>query len=357
MTDAQEENSTRPRGEANTTARVTWIDAAKGIGILAVVIGHVLGGLIDSPLGEGQLLLRQVFFGIYAFHMPLFFVLSGLLVKQRVERGPRRFLKGLLPSIVLPYFIWSVIQFSVTFVLGSLVNHPADNYWEVVLALPWRTVGQFWFLHALFCMHVLAAAVLPAVGAGGLLLLAIALKGGLPLPSVPGVVAPLFQHTLFYATGVVIGVGGFNHLLMALPAIVRTVVLPAATIGLLVCVLGNVYAKEPAFIELGNAQLNGLASDTQNLFVAVLGILSVLGIAYSPTVNGLDWLLALGRNSMAIFVLHILFLSGTRIVMLKVFHSPNVGLMVLLLTLVGVIGPLVAVRILKLLPFHRYLGV
>ena len=46
--------------------RIQYIDIAKGIGILLVVIGHCINSL--SFLGKW----------IWSFHMPLFFVISGL---------------------------------------------------------------------------------------------------------------------------------------------------------------------------------------------------------------------------------------------------------------------------------------
>ena len=50
--------------------RVLWIDAARGFGIVLVVVGHALGGLIDAPSGAGSTLaLRQVYVAIYSFHM------------------------------------------------------------------------------------------------------------------------------------------------------------------------------------------------------------------------------------------------------------------------------------------------
>lgn len=56
--------------------RIEWIDIAKGTAILAVVIGHTLGPY------NGQ------FFGslIFAFHMPIFFMLSGYLYHSRPAR-------------------------------------------------------------------------------------------------------------------------------------------------------------------------------------------------------------------------------------------------------------------------------
>lgn len=50
--------------------RIAYIDIAKGIGILFVMLGHCLYSE-ESPI--------RLF--IYSFHMPLFFVLSGMTYK------------------------------------------------------------------------------------------------------------------------------------------------------------------------------------------------------------------------------------------------------------------------------------
>lgn len=52
----------------DTKQRIEWIDVAKGIGMLLVILGHTIQLNIVTPL--------------YAFHMPLFFFLSGLLIKS-----------------------------------------------------------------------------------------------------------------------------------------------------------------------------------------------------------------------------------------------------------------------------------
>lgn len=51
--------------------RIGWIDTAKGLGLLLVVYGHFLSCAADS----------FIFKVIYSFHMPMFFMLSGFLVK------------------------------------------------------------------------------------------------------------------------------------------------------------------------------------------------------------------------------------------------------------------------------------
>lgn len=59
------------------TPRIEWVDAAKGIGIILVVIGHAIVGLRD-----GALILQDG-----AFHMLLFFFLPGIFIAKRVARG------------------------------------------------------------------------------------------------------------------------------------------------------------------------------------------------------------------------------------------------------------------------------
>lgn len=54
----------------NTRERLDWIDAAKGLGILLVVVGHVW---TRGPVRDA----------IYAFHMPLFFLLAGFVAQPR----------------------------------------------------------------------------------------------------------------------------------------------------------------------------------------------------------------------------------------------------------------------------------
>ncbi|AEG48901.1 acyltransferase 3 [Sphingobium chlorophenolicum L-1] len=73
--------------------RLEWIDVARGIGIVAVVVGHVWtrGGLRDA---------------MYSFHMPLFFLLSGILSRpQSVARfAPRQ-----LASQIRPYAAFLIL--------------------------------------------------------------------------------------------------------------------------------------------------------------------------------------------------------------------------------------------------------
>ena len=63
--------------------RLIWIDLAKGIGISLVVIGHAGRGLMSAAIPDEMQILPLLDGAIYAFHMPLFFILSGVTIGLR----------------------------------------------------------------------------------------------------------------------------------------------------------------------------------------------------------------------------------------------------------------------------------
>ncbi len=85
---------------AESAKRIGWIDSARGIGILLVVIGHAFRPeMMEAPGWE--LVVRL----IYALHMPLFFVLSGIsfgLSYPRYLDRPAFFWKRRAQALLLP---------------------------------------------------------------------------------------------------------------------------------------------------------------------------------------------------------------------------------------------------------------
>lgn len=59
-------------------SRIVWIDTCKGIGIILVVLGHLVQGYKKAGIFSDYLsILDRIDCIIYAFHMILFFILSG----------------------------------------------------------------------------------------------------------------------------------------------------------------------------------------------------------------------------------------------------------------------------------------
>ena len=93
--------------------RIDWIDHARAIGICLVVLGHTAG------LPEFAMQL------IYSFHMPLFFFISGYLLKDSYLDLPLKdFLKRLSYKLVVPYIcFWIVSYFYWLFTHALVLGH------------------------------------------------------------------------------------------------------------------------------------------------------------------------------------------------------------------------------------------
>lgn len=127
--------------------RILWLDAAKGVGILLVLIGH-LG--IEMMPGA-----RQVQVWIYSFHMPLFFFLSGYLFST--GKNLKDFALKKLRSIVLPYFVFGSVMVLYC-VYDSVKNNYYSEQWlsdlvrHVVVQDHWWTI---WFLACILVLNVM----------------------------------------------------------------------------------------------------------------------------------------------------------------------------------------------------------
>lgn len=315
-------NVITPAADADHGARQVWIDFARGIGVILVVYGHVLGGLVRPGLFPDGPLARWMDYTLYTFHMPLFFFLAGLNVQHSLRRGTRPFLAAKAWTIAWPYVLWSLIQGGITMVLSRDANIPITP--GDLAAIWYRPIAQFWFLYALMICHVLAALIpsrtamiaLSAIGLGVFLLLPVRPDLALTLHHLPFYVFGL------YATRMVAGwhprgIGGWS--LFAAIAVLFAAVVAAGG-------------------ALSGMDANSLAS----LPACVLGIAGIVVLCKLLDGTRHYWLAVVGVMSMTIYVLHILAGSGTRIVMMKL-HVPQLPWLYLLSgTAAGVLLPMLA---------------
>lgn len=97
--------------------RIEWLDNAKGIGIILVVIGHSLITKIKSDYFIADWAFRY----IYSFHMAFFLFISGVIFSNAKERyftyNTLDYLKKKFRSLLVPYFSYSLIIFFLFYVL------------------------------------------------------------------------------------------------------------------------------------------------------------------------------------------------------------------------------------------------
>ncbi|HEY9888328.1 MAG TPA: acyltransferase family protein, partial [Candidatus Obscuribacterales bacterium] len=102
--------------------RLPWLDYAKGIGIILVVVGHTLRGLMNAAVITETLPYEIADRWIYAFHMPLFFFLSGLLLPKSFAKNLTTVLGKKAKTILYPFLLWSFIQGAIQLALSNYTN-------------------------------------------------------------------------------------------------------------------------------------------------------------------------------------------------------------------------------------------
>ena len=131
--------------------RVNWVDYCRGIEIIFVVAGHVLGGLQASGIVEDSYKYKFIESWLYTFHMPLFFFISGLFVRRSVQKSLPMFVLDKAGVLVYPYFIWSILQGMLD--TSHYVNHPLPLI--ELMKIPYEPINQFWFLYTLFVIMII----------------------------------------------------------------------------------------------------------------------------------------------------------------------------------------------------------
>lgn len=153
--------------------RQTWLDWSKGFAILCVVLGHVVE---SAPMYAQEGWMQILHTVIYAFHMPLFFFLSGcawgLPKKQAGRERIRHEFTGILEILIL-YVFWSFVMYVGKSMLPGVANVVYDK--SFVYCLLFAPVDPYWYLVVLglyrgaFLLMKNRRAQRGAILAGGLL--------------------------------------------------------------------------------------------------------------------------------------------------------------------------------------------
>lgn len=92
--------------------RVTWVDAFKGILIIFVIIGHATQGIKSNSNVENLFGYSSISFFknmVYSFHMPAFFLSSGIFFYNLNQKMNKQYLKKKVFKLGYVYFVWSFI--------------------------------------------------------------------------------------------------------------------------------------------------------------------------------------------------------------------------------------------------------
>jgi len=301
------------------------LDIAKGFGILLVVLGHLFDGLIVARYFPSSVHWPALWvYVIYLFHMPLFFVVSGHLASGK-HRPAGQTVARLLPTIVYPYFLWSILEgLALVYLSRYTTSHLTL---ASLIRILWNPIVPYWFLYALFLCQV---AYLATRRFSHRVQIAAAVVLFLVPLFLPGLIERMRSLILLET------VRGFLFFTLGVVSVTQV-----RQLGRWAAVVSTVLFAVLAFAAY-QAQLSGISGTVAQVPIAIAGILATLAWSRLLAVRsekrweradsqgakerrwGMTAALAfLGRYSMSIYVMHIFFTAGVRIALKRLAAHPT----------------------------------
>ena len=291
--------------------RIEYIDIAKGIGILLVIIGHAFRDEMRVESGLAEFVYQLVYF----FHMPLFFVISGLtfgLSYGKYTKSPMQYVKRRVQTQFVPVLMYASVIYVCFFVayqipvfrqalsatgyqmypypeylkLSALQNNPYSiHLWYLWILFIFSNIAYFYFRWA---SHHRWADVVFAAGALILYPLAAAC-------SMPAILERICENLVYFAAGILLS---SRHQISCKSQMAKAFTVFGWLFMLVYCVLCGIRYRMEHSVVFALCQLmaNGW----------VIG--SILRL--SRKLGNCKPLLYCGRESYAIYLLHQPFCCG-----------------------------------------------
>jgi uncharacterized membrane protein YcfT len=309
-------NVSGPQGK-----RVDWVDCAKGICIILVVMMHSTLG-VEKAAGSVSWLHGFIEWA-KPFRMPDFFMISGLFLATRIDRPWRAYLDTKVLHFAYFYVLWMTIQYLTKF-YGIYQEQGATGTLAAYLMGFVQPFGTLWFIYILAVFFVVAKLLrnLPPViviGAAALLEVAPIETGWLLIDEFAG------RFVYFFA-----GYWLARNIFDFAAGVSRrpTIVLLA---GLFIWGYLNGF-----LVHHGLSHLPGIG-----LALGTVGAMAVVSTSVLLSRFGLaDAVRYCGANSIVIYLAFFLFMAASRTAQLAAGIPGDLALVSLLVTVSGVVGPL-----------------
>jgi fucose 4-O-acetylase-like acetyltransferase len=294
-----------------TQQRLKWIDAARGIAILFVVLGHN-----SIPRAVGNY--------IYSFHIPLFFMISGYLFAMKKYREFPRFLRKKAATLLVPYVVFYAVMFIYFVLIGNRYGETSGmSMWIPVKGFFYSNSDNLqdifrpmWFLTCLFVVEIMFFWIHRFVRNGFQLALvlivssAIGFFSGLYLPfRLPWSMDTAFTAVVFCGVGYLLRENDDRLQVKRPPARIMLILLFLA--------VNLVFSRLNRGVSL-------LSNNYHNYFyfyvAAIAGILGYTLIA--RVIRDFRPLTFIGKNSLIIFAFHAMVIGLIKGFMSKVLNFP-----------------------------------
>lgn len=272
----------------NKKERLFFLDSARGLGMLLVILGHILE--TDGPIPVL----------IYSFHIPLFFLISGILLAymQAEERSIRQTVLQGLKRLLIPYLFFELL-FLLFYGIRNRFDFGGQNIFGGLVLNPLNV--PLWFLPTLFLAELTVILLVKADKKRRVLVTAGVLLYLIPFFLDSGG-SPVLSAVLRYCTSVgftVFGYVGSGFILGQTPSLLLPAVLLVPDV-LLALLNGKTGIYKLTF---GNPVLFTICGITGSFLV-----LSALG---HVRIRVLEWI---GKNTLVFLGLHIIALRIVQLI-------------------------------------------
>lgn len=145
--------------------RLVYLDIARGICILFVVFGHAL----IPTVRENNELIKGIYTYIYFFHMPVFFIVSGIIFENNLNKytDNKKFLTKKFKLLIIPYIVFSCVSYigiNICFRINGFSNilksagYNATNLKDIIIGILFynnHIDKHLWFVYMLFMAFVI----------------------------------------------------------------------------------------------------------------------------------------------------------------------------------------------------------
>jgi len=306
-------------------ARIDWVDYAKGICIVMVVMMHSVLG-VELAAGQTGFMHLLVAFA-KPFRMPDFFLISGLFLAIVIDRDWRTFLDRKVVHFAYFYVLWVTIQFGFkapSFAAETSWAHVGFMYLESFI----EPFGTLWFIYLLPVFFVVTKATrkMPPLLIWGVA----ALLEAAHIATGWTVIDEFAARFVYFYSGY-----WFAAQVFALSDRARA--RPALALAAL------------ALWALANGSLVEFGYSEWPLISLMLGLAGACAIVTIGTLlarmHWLNFLRFCGEHSIVIYLAFFLPMATTRTLLLRTGPIHDIGTISLIVTVAGVLGALVIWRI------------
>ncbi len=327
--------------------RLDWVDAAKGISIILVVMMHSAYGVGEDLNDTG--ILHYIIGWATPFRMPEFFLISGLFLAQVIGRPWRLYADRRVVHYIYFYALWVVLQiaFKVGLGTGDVGSAVAQVGWAVV-----EPYGVLWFIYMLAAYSLVAklfhalkvphwAALLLCAG----LMLA-------PIQTGYGLIDHFAAYFVYFYAGYVFAPRVFRIVESAQqnwPYALFSLAGFAVVLAFLV--FGGGVQMHPRGIDMGYAAFPPL-----HLLLGLVGSLAVCiagGLLVKlPWMNWLRWL---GEHSIVVYLSFSIPMAASRTLILKTGVLTDTSTVSVVVMTIALVSPLVLYWLIRKTGWGRFL--